>query len=744
MRHDLPLFLDTKAPHAAGVRCRSRLAAAVPLPHALRSPAAPQPLSCPALPLLQQPLQLLLPPSSTQVQLTVPPVLHCATAHRCLSRLRYCYAATAQATTAAAPNAATAANSAAVAAHIATSRRYYYGRSTTAAAATAATTAAAPLATATDAATTATTAAATAATAAETAARAATAAATAATAVAAAATASAEAATTTAAAATAATDAAPATTTAIAASTAAATVATTLATAAAAANTATAAAATGTTTAATAATAAATAVTAATTAATAAAAAPATAAPSTAATVTAAATAAAPASATATTAATAAATTAATPTAAATAFTTITLAPLLLTAAARHGHSFLELVKEAGGGFGEALGVDSSGGQVGRSGGGAGGTSTGGTRGSSAGGAAQPVHAPPFFLPQPESSLPPPGSALRQVLTSRHALPVCTVHRARRIPPPPIPGMHTMTLRPSSVPQRVALPSPPASSLPDVHDPESDLVHAATPTVTRFQAIFLTDPSFDFSAVPALVTKLLELECFTAAVPYLAAMLLCYEGDLGTHSIPTPRFYAGAITGPYSSQWEIALDAEMASWKSTGTYVDAVPPRGANIVDGMWIFRVKRPSGSPPTFLACYRDYELPSLDFSTAFLQSGLHEEIWLCHPTGFTGSFPEGAQWSLERPVYDPSLPPFYILVYADDLVFATGDTKALDLVKTKLQKRYASTGLSPLALRLSVLLATVHPSAYMPLALNSISEQVPNTADIFTKGVESGGHR
>ncbi|CAI7892938.1 unnamed protein product, partial [Closterium sp. NIES-53] len=94
------------------------------------------------------------------------------------------------------------------------------------------------------------------------------------------------------------------------------------------------------------------------------------------------------------------------------------------------------------------------------------------------------------------------------------------------------------------------------------------------------------------------------------------------------------------------------MDGEMASWKSTGTYVDEVPPPGVNIVDGMWIFRVKRPPGSPPAFKARYvargfsqrqgRDYELHSLDFSTAFLQGSLHEEIWLRRPPGFTGSFP------------------------------------------------------------------------------------------------------
>ncbi|CAI7804873.1 unnamed protein product, partial [Closterium sp. NIES-53] len=73
-----------------------------------------------------------------------------------------------------------------------------------------------------------------------------------------------------------------------------------------------------------------------------------------------------------------------------------------------------------------------------------------------------------------------------------------------------------------------------------------------------------------------------------------------------TLNIPTPHSYAEAITGPYSSQWQTAMDTEMASWKSTGAYVDAVPPPEANIVNGIAIFRVKRPSGSPPAFKARY------------------------------------------------------------------------------------------------------------------------------------------
>ncbi|CAI7862288.1 unnamed protein product [Closterium sp. NIES-54] len=285
---------------------------------------------------------------------------------------------------------------------------------------------------------------------------------------------------------------------------------------------------------------------------------------------------------------------------------------------------------------------------------------------------------------------------------SRSTSHVCSVRAVRvsRPRPPPVPGTHSMTLRPSTAPQRVPLPSPPASSLLDCPDPASDSLRAASPTVTRLLATAVTDPLFESS--PALVaesasvsvcppsvgdecalgTDVLEdrqeeFECFAASVPHLVSILLTPEGDPDALDIPTPRSYAEAIEVPYSSQWQAAMDAEMASWKSTGTYVDEVPPPGANIVSGMWIFRVKRPPGSPPAFKARYvahgfsqrqgvdffqtfsptpkmttlrvllhvaaqRDYELYSLDFSTAFLQGSLHYEIWLRCPLGFTGLFP------------------------------------------------------------------------------------------------------
>ncbi|CAI7821998.1 unnamed protein product, partial [Closterium sp. NIES-53] len=304
----------------------------------------------------------------------------------------------------------------------------------------------------------------------------------------------------------------------------------------------------------------------------------------------------------------------------------------------------------------------------------------------------------PLPAPSPYAEITDSPSNCREP-ASRPASPVRAVHTSRRVPrprPPPVPGTQVMALRPSFVPLRVPLPTPLASSLPGVPEPESDLAHAASPTVPRFLATVVTDPSFESTAASALVAELVDFaaacrldyatsvvaesecdcppsvggecalgtdvladrqenfECLAAAVPHLVAMLLAPEGDPDAPDIPTPRSYAEAIT---------------------------VPPSRANILDGMWIFRLRR---------------------------------------PPGFTGSFPAGTQWSLRRPVYglrqaprewhdtlrtilaalgfapstaDPSLflrtdtllPPFYVLVYVDNLVFATADTEALALVKS-----------------------------------------------------------
>ncbi|CAI7865483.1 unnamed protein product [Closterium sp. NIES-54] len=158
--------------------------------------------------------------------------------------------------------------------------------------------------------------------------------------------------------------------------------------------------------------------------------------------------------------------------------------------------------------------------------------------------------------------------------------------------------------------------------------------------------------------------------------------------------------------------------------------------------------------------VAAQRDYELHSLDFSTAFLQGRLHEEIWLLRPPGFTGTFPTGTQWSLRRPVYglsqsprewhdtlrstlrelrfcpssaDPSLfvragsTPFFILVYVDDLVFATPDRAALAEVNSELQMRHTCTDLGELQRYLGLQITRDRAARTITLTQSHMVQQV-----------------
>ncbi|CAI7797544.1 unnamed protein product [Closterium sp. NIES-54] len=398
------------------------------------------------------------------------------------------------------------------------------------------------------------------------------------------------------------------------------------------------------------------------------------------------------------------------------------------------------------GGAAGAAGVGPAGGAAGAAGA-AGGVGAGGSAGAGASEGAgilglppSTIRAPPLACPQPVQSqsqlqpaspLPVPspytgptgGLAERCKPASRPVSPVRAARTSRRAPrprPPPVPGSHQMALRPFTAPLRVPLLSPPESSLPIPSDPESDSLRAASPTATRLLASVVTDPSFESTAALALVAELVdfaarcrldyatslvaesesvcppsaggecalstdvledrqeEFQCFAAALPHLVSTLLAPEGDPDAPDIPTPRSYPEAIEGPYSSYHRQRVD----------------------------YFQTFSPTPKMTTLLvllhvAAQRDYELHSLDFSTAFLQGSLHEEIWLRRPPGFTGSFPPGTQWSLPRPVYglcqaprewhdtlrttlaalgfapsradlslflrtDTSLPLFYILVY------------------------------------------------------------------------------
>ncbi|CAI7847383.1 unnamed protein product, partial [Closterium sp. NIES-54] len=312
---------------------------------------------------------------------------------------------------------------------------------------------------------------------------------------------------------------------------------------------------------------------------------------------------------------------------------------------------------------------------------------------------------------QPTSPLPAPSPYTEQTggLTERREPASSTaslVRTGRCVPrprPPPVPGTHAITLRPSSVPLHVPLPPPPESFLPAHLDPKSDRARAASPTVSRLLATVVTDPSSESTVASALVAELVDFaaacrldyasalvadsrscalgtdvlenrqedfECLAAAVPRFPSMQLAPEGDPDAQDIPTPHSYAKAIMGPYSSEWQAAMDAEMASWKSTCTYVDAVPPSRTNIVNGMWFSRVKRSPGSPLAFKARYvaQGFRFTPTADTSVFLRT-------------------------------DTSLQPFYVLVYVHELFFATANTEALTLVKSELQKRHTCTDLGEL---------------------------------------------
>ncbi|CAI7773413.1 unnamed protein product [Closterium sp. NIES-54] len=219
-----------------------------------------------------------------------------------------------------------------------------------------------------------------------------------------------------------------------------------------------------------------------------------------------------------------------------------------------------------------------------------------------------------------------------------------------------------MALRPSSIPLRVPLPAPPESSLPEVPDPASDRARAASPTISRLLANAVTDPSFESAAASALVAELLD---------FAAACHLDYASALVAESVPT---------SPPSVGGECALGTDILEDRQEDFECLAVAvPRFASMV--------LAPQGDPdaphiPTLRSCAEEI--------TGASRVARHTDDYTC------------SSWVCSLSLFlrtNTSLPPFYVLVYVDDLVFATADTKALTFVKFELQKRHTCTDLGEL---------------------------------------------
>ncbi|CAI7810163.1 unnamed protein product [Closterium sp. NIES-53] len=255
-----------------------------------------------------------------------------------------------------------------------------------------------------------------------------------------------------------------------------------------------------------------------------------------------------------------------------------------------------------------------------------------------------------------------PESSVKVCKASAEEGPVCLLLALLVLVPRPLFPSLTFVLPCFITTARTILLSRVLASL--VTDPRASLssVSTLTAAITEFASTRCLDYATSLVAAPptsplaiggesalgcdALEDRQFELEFLAAASPHLCAMLLTPKGDPGALDILTPRTYAEAV-----------------------------------------------------------------------------LHR------PSAFTGTFPPGTKWRLRRPVYslhqaphewhdtlrstfsdlgfqpssaDSSMfvrrgsTPFFVLVYVEDLVFATADKVSLADVKLELQKRHTCTDL------------------------------------------------
>ena len=139
-----------------------------------------------------------------------------------------------------------------------------------------------------------------------------------------------------------------------------------------------------------------------------------------------------------------------------------------------------------------------------------------------------------------------------------------------------------------------------------------------------------------------------------------------------------PNTVKEALSSPQAADWQSAMDEEMHSLISNGTWILEQPPPGAKVIPVKWIYKVKRgPDGrierykarlvakgfkqvegidfnevyapvSKHTTLRAFlamvarEDMELDHLDVKTAFLNGDLEETIYMQQPPGYEQGAP------------------------------------------------------------------------------------------------------
>ncbi|CAI7839025.1 unnamed protein product, partial [Closterium sp. NIES-54] len=305
--------------------------------------------------------------------------------------------------------------------------------------------------------------------------------------------------------------------------------------------------------------------------------------------------------------------------------------------------------------------------------------------------------APPSPSPAALPSAPPPPSAPITYHRRSHppAPPPPPVPPSSQAPAPPQPPELITYKRqpipppkpPKSIPQTP--PAPPTS--PVAHGTRS---HGPAPPLAlaiRCSTITSTPPAGGGVPSTLLEDRHEELYDLHVVIPQLSHIFpdITESPSLNfteNPTIPIPLTVQEALSGPHAAEWHAPMEAEIEAFTRNHSFDDETPPPGVNIVGGKWLFRVKQLPDEAPVFKARYvakgftqqqyrdffltfsltskpptirtlmdvaarEDFEIKSMDASSAVLQGCLKETVFMDRPEGFPGEFPPNTVWKLNR---------------------------------------------------------------------------------------------
>ena len=224
-----------------------------------------------------------------------------------------------------------------------------------------------------------------------------------------------------------------------------------------------------------------------------------------------------------------------------------------------------------------------------------------------------------------------------------------------------------------------------------------------------------------------------------------------------------PTSYKEAVQSVDKRQWICAMEEEMKALTETGALELVERPAGANVIDTRWVFKVKcnergevdrykarlvakgfvqvegvdyfdvyAPVTKPTSIrvvlaIANLEDWDVDNMDVDTAFLQSPVHEEIYVAQPEGFERQGPKDEElvcrvhkslyglkqaprnWNLEIDGWlrefglvpsraDPCLyvlidegSVLVVLLYVDDLIITGNSRTVMDQFKAAISDRF-----------------------------------------------------